>query len=411
MRFGKLALAMSLVAASVVGLAQPALAHDAVSFGASTFRVVEGSTAFIRVNRCCHETFKTSVRVSTRPLLPTGTDAPVAEEGTDFTAASRVISFSSPVESDDFMVQIPEDDAVEEPEFFEVYFSDPGLGTALAFPRVARVMIVDNDGPSRISLGQPTYTIFENRLLLDLEVVRSGSVAEPASAAYSTEDGVSEKGYGEAAAGVDYRSKAGVVTFTSGPAPTSGAGARFATVQLRAEDDKLNEGDESFFVALSDPSGAVLGSPERAEVVILDDEAGGSDQIHPLTAFHVPLEGKTYKRSALRELWVFNQDDPDGSGVKTVRVAIRKKFRDGSCKWWNGKGFKSRFGKCHPGWAMWVKKRGNDDVVFFRLPRPLQRTVGTRVRNYQAYSQGIDRVGNREERFTRRQNLVKFKVR
>ena len=83
--------------------------------------------------------------------------------------------------------------------------------------------------------------------------------AQAVTVGYATKDGT-------ALAGTDYEAAEGTLTF--------GAGTTVKTVEVRTTEDGLAESDEMFTVALSSPSGAVLGLGDGAGVgTIVDDEA------------------------------------------------------------------------------------------------------------------------------------------
>lgn len=71
-------------------------------------------------------------------------------------------------------------------------------------------------------------------------------------------------GGGTATAGSDYTAAAGTANFL--------AGATTATVPLEVIGDLIDEPDETFGVTLSNPVGAVLGTPSTGTVTIFDDD-------------------------------------------------------------------------------------------------------------------------------------------
>jgi hypothetical protein len=374
-------------------VATPAHAHDAISFDAQAFTVTEGGRASIVVRRCCHESTPTSVRVTTSP----GT----AEPGSDYTHVDRVLSFTSAQEPAEIEIPITNDEIAEEPRTVNLILSEPGAGSILGYPRTAVLTIIDDDGPARVSFAPGTFEKFENRGTLELQVVRSGDRSSVVSVAYATEDGESEAGYAKATTGSDYQAASGTLTFAAN------SGIRVQRIAVRLIDDKLTEGDESFFVRLSSPSGAELVEPSVAEAVILDDESGVGDTTPPISAFHYPLDGKTYRRDRFRDLLVFNQDNDGGAGVRNVQVAILKRFRSGRCAWWTGSGFKK--GACTK--KQWVRKPASYELVVFKLGTTLEKSTGSsRVRRYVAFSRAVDAVGNKQQRFRLGQNRVRFDI-
>lgn len=390
-----LAAAIALVAGLVA--APPAYAHDAISFDAPSFTVTEGdgARAVIVIRRCCHETTATSVRFTMEP----GT----AEPGVDYTPVDRTLSFTSGQEPAEVEVPILNDDVAEAPETVNLVLSEPGAGSILGYPRSAVLTIVDDDGPSRVSFAPVAFEHFEHRASLALSVIRSGDRTSAATVGYATEDPPGTGEFAPAASGVDYEAATGTVSFAAGSA------IRVQRFSVRLIDDKLAEGDESFLVRLGAPTGAELADPSFVEAIIRDDESAMSaDTEAPLSAFHYPLDGKTYRRGGFRDLLVFNQDDEGGSGVKNVHVAIVKRLRSGKCAWWTGSAFKRR--ACRK--ELWVKKRSTSELVVFTLPRRFEvSTGGSRVKRYVAFSKAIDLVGNEQWGFQLGQNKVRFDIR
>lgn len=390
-------LVLGLVVGSVGWGAPVGAAHDAIDLESIEMRTTEdGGDAIVLIRRGEHGTGPATVRLRTEP----GT----AEPGSDYQTVDRIVEIVDPRGMVDVIVPILTDDDPEPPETFRVVLSDPSTGTVLGKRREATVLIVDDDGASRVSFFPKPFQAFETRSFLDVALVRSGSDAAPASVAFGTR---ADTGEGAATAEEDYESTSGTAAFTDADEPGLFA-RRHAIVQIPLMNDGLAEGDEQLFVDLADPTGAVIEGESSAAVTILDDEVGGGDVEAPYTAFHYPLDGRKYRRRDFKRMLVFNEDDVGGSGMRSVQVALRKRFRSGRCKWWNGEDFKKR--ACGRSSAIWVKRRALFDVEVVRVKRPLQRTAGTRVRNYVAFSRGIDVAGNVQGDFRRGQNVMKFYI-
>lgn len=370
-------------------------AHDAVDLESIEMRTTEGGgDAIVIIRRGEHGTGPATVRLRT--------EAVTAEPGSDYQTVDRIVEMVDPRGAVDVIVPFLTDGDAEPPETFRVVLSEPSTGTVLGKRREATVLIVDDDGASRISFFPKAFQAFETRSFLDVALVRSGSDAAPASVAFGTR---ADTGEGVATAGSDYETSTGTAAFTD----EGGAFARrHAIVQVPLINDPEAEGSEHFFVDLTEPTGAVIEGDSSVAVTILDDELGGGDVEAPYTAFHYPLYGRKYRRRDFKRMLVFNEDDVGGSGMRSVQVALRKRFRDGRCKWWNGEDFKKR--RCGRGSAIWVKRKALFDVEVFRVKRLLQRTAGTKVRNYVAYSRGVDVAGNVQGDFRRGQNVMKFYI-
>ncbi len=99
----------------------------------------------------------------------------------------------------------------------------------------------------------------------------SNAGATRATVAYATVDGT-------AIAGRDYLAKSGVLTFQPG--------VFVVNIPVQIIPNTIDDGDRSFTVALSSPTGATLGTPSTATVVIHNNDLGGVIQF-AVTAFSV----------------------------------------------------------------------------------------------------------------------------
>ena len=101
-------------------------------------------------------------------------------------------------------------------------------------------------------------SVNENAGSLALTVARAGEGFGPASVKYATQNGT-------AIAGPDYTAASGELIWAAGDTGVK-------TITLPISGDALVEGDETFAVRLSNPSGATLGSPSSASVTIADND-------------------------------------------------------------------------------------------------------------------------------------------
>ncbi|MFP5299275.1 MAG: Calx-beta domain-containing protein, partial [Actinomycetota bacterium] len=321
-------------------------------------------------------------------------EAITAAEGADFIGGTHTVRFSTPVEQAEVFLPVIDDDEVEDIEVVGLGLEQPTNGMVIAFPGTAEMSIIDDDGPSRVGFEDAEYSVFESRSSVDLWVIRAGSDSAPASVGYSTSDGT-------AVAGEDYASRSGTLSF--------GAGERAKRISVGIIDDGSASGEVSFDLTLGSPSGAEL-MTASARVVIRDDEGSvPADDTPPYTAFHQPLHGKVYRPGVVEEFLVFTQDDEQGSGIRKVEVALRKKLTSGRCAWWTGAGF--RRGSC--GEVRWSKEKGDyfTELTLFTMTKLKPSTKANGIRFYTAYSRGIDNVGNVQTALDRGQNRNDFEVR
>jgi len=376
--------------------------HDAYNFAtgngqpSGTYRAVEDETASIYVARGTHGEGKATVDLS-------------ASEGTatdpgDFNSYTKTLTFWSPIEVNEQFMPLVDDVHPEALETVNLSLDNATNNMVAAFPTEAVLTIVDDDGPARVSFEFAGYSVFENKGSVVLRVIRSGDAGSAASVNYTLSPG-------SATPGNDYRVSSGTITF--------GPQERYKTFAVGIVDDQSPESTESFSANLSGPSGMVLSGmgadATTATVTIYDDDKGGTpdDSTAPYTAFHQPLQGKTYGRKVSKEFLVFMQDDEGGSGMSRVQLGLRKKLRNGRCAWWVGGRFERR--PCSK--KLWAKTGGKtkvqyySDMASFTMSKGLKPTTkATGIRNYRAFSRGWDKVGNVQTTFIKGQNKNTFKV-
>lgn len=108
-----------------------------------------------------------------------------------------------------------------------------------------------------IQFSAPTYTVFENRGVATITVVRSGGRASSATVDFATVPG------GTATPGADYQQVSGRITFAPGQTR--------ATFDVPIVADNISDVDETVQLALTNPGeGARLGTPNVATLTIED---------------------------------------------------------------------------------------------------------------------------------------------
>ncbi len=263
----------------------------------------------------------------------------------------------------------------------------------LAAARTGTITVIDDDGPARVSFAKASVSGYEHFGAISLRVVRSGDASQAVTVPYSTQDG-------SAVSGSDYTALSGTVEIA--------AGARLSKVfTIEPMNDGRREGSESLSVALGTPTGAELADPSSVEVVIFDDETPTSDTTPPVTAFHQPLHGYTYRPRNVRDILVFTEDE--GSGVRKVHVALRAKMTKGACRWFSRKAKGFVRGPCDR--KLWSIRLAGEETVIYTLPEKLRSSRGTKIASYKAWSRGIDELGNVERSFAKNRNVSRFEVR
>ena len=121
---------------------------------------------------------------------------------------------------------------------------------------------------SSIQFSAANYLVGESAGRAALTVTRLGDVSGAASVNYSTSDSAGANNCnvnnGKASSRCDYATTIGTLNFA--------AGETFKTIFVPLTDDAYGEGPETFSVRLSNPTAALLGSPNLATLTIADNE-------------------------------------------------------------------------------------------------------------------------------------------
>jgi ribosomal protein L35AE/L33A len=222
-------------------------------FSSATYSVNEnGGSITITVNRVNGSNGAVSVNYATANGSATA--------GSDYTAASGTLNFADGQTSQTFTVNITDDTFFEGNETFTVTLSSPTGGATLGNPATATVTIVDNEQPQpgQFQFSNATYSVNENGGQVTITVTRTNGSNGAVSVNYATANG-------SASAGADYTAASGTLNFADGQTTQ--------TFTVSILDDAVFEGNETFTVALSSPTGgATLGNPSSATVTIVDNE-------------------------------------------------------------------------------------------------------------------------------------------
>jgi hypothetical protein len=208
----------------------------------------------------------TSGLVSVNYSVASGT----AIDGQDFTGSIGTLLFADGQTSATITVPIIDDLLPEGDETAVLTLSNPddaGLGT----PNTGTLTILDNE--LAITFIPPNYLVSETSGNVTVTVSRSGAITAPATVDYATADRTGPDG---ATASADYIATSGTINFA--------VGQRTATVVVPVIDDFTDEETtETFDIALSNPTGADLGTQRVAGVGILNVDRPPS--IYDITAF------------------------------------------------------------------------------------------------------------------------------
>jgi subtilisin-like proprotein convertase family protein len=190
-----------------------------------------------------------------------------ANAGSDYTAASGTLTFAPGVTSQQITVNVTGDTIVEPDETFFVNLTNAssnatintaqGTGTitnddtAAQLPTISINDVIAHEGTSAdLSITKPFV----------FTVTLSAASSTPVTVAYTTADGTAT------VADNDYKATSGTLTFA--PGVTS------QQIIVPVVQDSKVEGDETFFVNLSSPTGATIADAQGQATVQNDDVAG-----------------------------------------------------------------------------------------------------------------------------------------
>jgi hypothetical protein len=271
-----------------------------------------------------------------------------------------------------------------------------GQPFGLAEPASAPVHIVDVDGTSRVSLeptltgGSTTYQLPEFGTVA-VPVFWAGGA--PGSVAFSVQPDPA----GPAQPGQDYR--------VLSPSPVAVPSGRVGFITIEIVGDKAVESPESLVVSIVPGPGYAPAPPTTATLTILDNEEGAA----PTSRLHHPRHKWRYKKSdyRIREVHVFTHDNPGGAGVVGAQFALRRNLTGGSCAWLTKNGWRKQ--DCqNREWLPTVYDKVGE-LWRYRL-KQLKSSVGTRIKNYSAFSRALDAAGNVESDFNAKRNANTFEV-
>ena len=186
-------------------------------------------------------------QLSTTESVSYATVDGTAQAGTNYVATTGVFTFQPGDTEAFFYVPIIDDHIVDDPGDFQVVLSNPTGGAfILAGLGKEDVKILDSDTPTPGHFIVDASSVGENEGSATITVSRLDGTQGMAQVDYATSDGT-------ATAGADYKATSGTLTFNNGETSKT-----FAVPILP---DNLVEGDETFFVTLSNPTGgATIGS-------------------------------------------------------------------------------------------------------------------------------------------------------
>lgn len=249
----------------------------ALEFASASFKVNEHETnGIVTVRRLGVSTNKVTVEFSTSD----GT----ASNGVHFVAQSGTLRFAAGAREETFSIPILNNTRAEGDLSLNLHLADPTGGASLAGQSNATLVIVDDE--CSLSFDIAATNALEYASAVTLNVRRTGGTVHPVRIRYQTRDLSARSGF-------DYLGQSGTIDF-AGDAfvpSTNGTGTvRFQpgdalrSISIPLLDDILGDGDLTFQVSLTNPTGPTNGVPSGSitlgaltnmMVTLIDDERPG----------------------------------------------------------------------------------------------------------------------------------------
>jgi Metallo-peptidase family M12/Calx-beta domain/Bacterial pre-peptidase C-terminal domain len=126
--------------------------------------------------------------------------------------------------------------------------------------------------PNDVQLSQSSFSIGESQSTVNVNVLRTGSTAGAATVNYATADSFGancSQATGQASAKCDFNTAGGTLRFAGGEVSKS--------IPLSIVNDGFVEGNETFTLTLSNPSGMGLGPTTTATITIVDNDSSATN--------------------------------------------------------------------------------------------------------------------------------------
>lgn len=177
----------------------------------------------------------------------------------DYLDPTTTVTFNPGETTRTLVVPIVNDSLDEPNETLMLYLSDTTGGASLGPKRNCLLTITDDDAGGTIQFNSRTVSVNETSPVVNLRVNRTGGIASGVTVDYAAFNG-------SALNELDYSLSAGKLSF--------GSNELSKLIVVPITNDILAEGNETFTVVLSNPTGgAVLGGISNSVVTIVDDES------------------------------------------------------------------------------------------------------------------------------------------
>lgn len=117
-----------------------------------------------------------------------------AEAGSDYVGKNGTLTFLPGVDEQRFKIEVIDDEVFEQDEYFYVRLVNPSEPSILGSPKVATVMILDDDHGGIFAFGSKDFDIVESVGTFELKVHRYSGARGKVSLPFWTEDGTAKAG-------------------------------------------------------------------------------------------------------------------------------------------------------------------------------------------------------------------------
>lgn len=225
-------------------------AQPVVSFANNSLIIGERSgTANLVITR--------SANTSGTAIVSFSTTNGTAAAGLDYTANSGTVTFASGETQKVIPVTILDNSQIDGTRTFSLSISSADAATAVGVTSTATVSIESDDWLDSFDVA--SSSIIESSGSALVTISRIGNTSAVGSLYFETSGG-------SATAGLDYSTKAGVISFL--------AGESSATISIPILDDALFEGAETFSIGISSPDGVSghLGGPASNTITVISED-------------------------------------------------------------------------------------------------------------------------------------------
>lgn len=194
-----------------------------------------------------------------------------ATAGSDYVACAGTVIIPAGALFGTVTIPIRGDTTVEPNEIFVILLSN-AAGALMSDHAGAQVVIRDDD--ASVQLASAASSVSEGAGFTTVTATREGDISRAATVHYSTGDTAGLQNCtlanGKASGRCDYGTTMGTLQFA--------VGETSKTFTIPIVDDALVEGDETFTVNLTSPTGALLGNTATTTITIIDNDSSPAAQ-------------------------------------------------------------------------------------------------------------------------------------